>query len=83
MHAAAGLHARLPAPLGIEQYLGQPQQHGGVPQQYGGLPQQSYTREDGAGIMNMKEAASDFSLASASQSRESPAHRRRTRLLRP
>ena len=26
-----------PAPLGIEQYLGQPQQYAGFPQQYGGL----------------------------------------------
>src|SRR6266480_2954899 len=31
-----------PPPLGIEQYLGQPQQFGGSPQQYGGSPQQSY-----------------------------------------
>jgi len=29
-----------PPPLGIEQYLGQPQQFGGFPQQYGGSPQQ-------------------------------------------
>jgi hypothetical protein len=28
-----------PPPLGIEQYLGQPQQYGGQPQQYGMQPQ--------------------------------------------
>jgi hypothetical protein len=31
-----------PVPLGIEQYLGQPQQYAGLAQQYGGQPQQSY-----------------------------------------
>jgi hypothetical protein len=37
-----GYTPSFPAPLGIEQYLGQPQQYGGLAQQYGGLPQQAY-----------------------------------------
>src|SRR6266567_561530 len=39
-----GYTPSFPAPLGIEQYLGQPQQYGGLTQQYGGLPQQAYTQ---------------------------------------
>jgi hypothetical protein len=39
-------------------------------------------REDGARIMNMKQAAPDYLPASALQPHGSPAHRRRTRLLR-
>jgi hypothetical protein len=37
-----------PPPLGIEQYLGQPQQYGGFGQQYGGL-QQSYMQPQSTG----------------------------------
>jgi hypothetical protein len=40
MPAQQGYAPGFPAPLGIEQYFGQPQQYGGQPPQYGGLPQQ-------------------------------------------
>jgi len=39
-----GYAPSFPAPLGIEQYFGQPQQFGGLAQQFGGLPQQSYVQ---------------------------------------
>ena len=42
MSPQQGYTPSFPAPLGIEQYLGQPQQFGGLAQQYVGLPQQSY-----------------------------------------
>ena len=41
MSPQQGYPQGFPPPLGIEQYLGQPQQYGGFPPQYGGSPQQS------------------------------------------
>src|SRR5262249_28509411 len=42
MSTQQGYAPSFPAPLGIRQYLGQPQQFGGLAQQHVGFPQQSY-----------------------------------------